>query len=668
MSGFAGIVIPEGSSSILQRLNRALEALAHRGPDDSASLLLRCHAGQISVAEEKLECADAELEFPTASPQAIDGATAEPSLIALGQRTLSTIHHSPPTGRLTSTPDGRIFILYDGEIYNYPELGKELEALGHTFLSHSDTEVLLAAFRQWGGECLRKLIGMFSFAVLDVAQRLLFLARDFFGAKPLYYSRRQGFAFASQIGALLELGDFERRVDPAHLYEYLVHGTTDFGAHTLLAGVQQVPPGHFLEISLDRPVTADPVCYWKIPLDQHSTLSFEQAAEHLRELFLKSVKLHLRGDARVGATLSGGIDSSSIAAAMRHALGRDTPLHTFTYVASLEHRKLDGSEEPWADMAGRAAGALRHKVQMSPDKISSEFEQMAYIQDAPFSSPVLFVHHQVLQAAQQAGFRAVLSGQGPDPLFAGGGLHITWRAASLVRQGRPVAALQLLRKASEQEGVSFIGRARQALAMALPPAMRARARHWLRRRATPNWVNAAWFQSRGVALDEASPQCGRDLLRAALYEDVIKSNLPAALRFEDRNSASLGMTSRLPFLTAEIAEFAFSLPEEFLVSPQGASKYVFRRAMRGLVPDAILDRRDRLGFPVPAAEWLLALRPWVGGLLPEASQIPALNFAQVSRIWEAGTSAKTTSPPSTFLIWRWVSLIVWARRFRVVFY
>jgi asparagine synthase (glutamine-hydrolysing) len=667
MSGIVGVINSEKGPSNFDGLRRALGALGHRGSDDSALLSFFDSGGSIRIWEEPNVFTDAILTFPNTSGRATDGRASEVTFAALGQRSSSTIDRSLPTSRMMRTPDCRMFVVYDGEIFNYVELRKELEALGHNFRSRSDTEVLLLAFQQWGAECLGKLIGMFSFAVLDLARRRMFLARDFFGIKPLYYSCRQGFAFASQVGALLETIDLKRRIHPEYLYEYLVRGTTDFGAETLFSDVCQMPPGHYLDISLDQPTEGKPVCYWRVPLDRYSELTFEKAAERLRELFVESLKLHLRGDIPVGATLSGGIDSSSIVAVMRYLQGETAAVHTFTFVASVGGQRLEWNEEPWAEMAGRAAGAVMHKVEMSPERIPEQLEQMVFLQDVPFSSPVLFAHHQLYQTAQEAGIGAILSGQGPDTLLAGGRFHVSSRAASLFRQGWPLAAVALLRNAVDIQGAPLVTSVRQAMGMALPPAIQVLARRWLGRPVTPAWVNTEWFKIRGVILDEPLPSYGQDLLRSALYEDMVKSSLPAALRFEDRNSAACSITTRLPFLTPAIAEYAFALPEKFLISDQGMTKAILRRAMRGLVPDAILDRRERVGFPVPALEWLMILHPWVDRILWEVSGIPAIKLDQVRREWRAFSSRGHGSPASTFLIWRWVFLIAWARRFQVVF-
>src|SRR5688572_20588772 len=177
-----------------------------------------------------------------------------------------------------STRNGRYWITFNGEIYNFVELRAELQTLGHTFRSHSDTEVLLAAYTEWGIHCLHRLVGMFAFAILDRQTRRLFLARDFFGIKPLYYTFwQEGFAFASEISPLLELPGITREVNAERVYDYLRSGVSDQGADTFFAHIKQLPAAHYMEVSLDHLHAARPVRYWDIDLGQKSEISFEEA-------------------------------------------------------------------------------------------------------------------------------------------------------------------------------------------------------------------------------------------------------------------------------------------------------------------------------------------------------------------------------------------------------
>src|SRR5262245_40312187 len=289
MCGIAGIVTQKPGARAACA-PAVLQCLRHRGPDDQG--WLRFAAGKVEIGREWTE--------PLREPE-----------VLLLHRRLSILDTTKSGWQPMGTPDGRYYVVYNGEIYNYKELRQELELAGHSFKSQSDTEVLLAAYAEWGKAALTRFIGMFAFALLDTERRTLLLARDFFGIKPLYYSSQDGaFVFGSEIKALLTFGLPGLEADPERLFLYLRYGITDSGSQTLFSRVQQLPVGHYLEISLDSGDSKGQ-CYWQ-PEDKELDISFDEAAERVRELFLRSVELHLRSDVAVGAALSGGIDSSAI--------------------------------------------------------------------------------------------------------------------------------------------------------------------------------------------------------------------------------------------------------------------------------------------------------------------------------------------------------------------
>ncbi len=321
----------------------------------------------------------------------------QPFDLALGFRRLSIIDLSETGHQPMPSSDGRYWIIFNGEIYNYVELRMELEALGHRFRSHSDTEVLLAAYAQWGPKALLRLVGMFACAILDTHERKLFLARDPFGIKPLYYVRSAGFfAFASEIKALLDIPGLRRTVNPERLYLYLRHGLTDHGSETMFAHIRQLPAAHYLEIPLQGGPSSLPQQYWSMDLSRHPTYSFDEAAEQLRELFVHNIRLHLRSDVAVGAALSGGIDSSSIVSAMRHVEGEKLELHTFTHVA--EDPSIN--EEHWAEMAGQAASAAIHKVKPTAEDLACDLERLIAMHDEPFGSTSIYAQYRVFGLAR----------------------------------------------------------------------------------------------------------------------------------------------------------------------------------------------------------------------------------------------------------------------------
>lgn len=562
-----------------------------------------------------------------------------------------------------STVDGRYHIVFNGEIYNYLELRAELADLGYTFRSHSDTEVLLTAYAHWGAQALTRLVGMFACGILDTQARTLCLARDYFGIKPLYYTYgRHGFAFASEIKALLELPGVGRGVHPQRLYDYLRFGVTDHGEDTLFADIRQLPAAHYLDIPLDCPRQGRLVRYWQVDLRQPLAISFEEAAGKLRDLFLESVKFHLRSDVPVGAALSGGIDSSALVMAMRHLHGHGLDLHTFSYIA-------DGAglnEEPWVDVISQASQTVVHKVRLEPQELLADLDGLIALQDEPFGSTSIYAQMRVFRLAQEAGVKVLLDGQGADELFGGYRPHLAARLASLLRQGRWGEASRFLNQAARWPGAGRLMLLSRALGVLACAGRHAIPGWLLARYLFPPWLNAAWFARRGVVAQPIWHAHEQDVLREHLAQALVHNSLPMLLRYEDRNSMAFSIESRTPFLTPALANFVFSLPEAYLIAPDGTSKAVFRRAMRGLVPDAILDRRDKIGFATPARQWLPTLLPWVEKVLQSevAHTMPALHLDVVRQQWQAIVAGRQSSD---FRVWRWLNLICWAQRFQVSF-
>jgi asparagine synthase (glutamine-hydrolysing) len=638
--GIAGIVSPTDANLIHNWLVPPLHSLQHRGPDDH---------GWLTIGPSGLQSGRGD-SAPTGDVQAL-----------LLHRRLSILDLSASGWQPMSTADGRFHLVFNGEIYNYIELREELCQAGYTFHSQSDTEVLLQALAHWGTAALTRLVGMFALALLDARERTLLLARDFFGIKPLYYVRSDtAFAFASEIKALLELPFVRREIDPQRLYEYLRLGRTDHAGGTLLADVRQVPAAHYILLSLDNPAQAEPVRYWDLDLTERLDLPFDEAARRLRELFVDSVRLHMRSDVPVGAALSGGIDSSSIVAAMR-ATNPRADIRTFSYIAD----DPAINEERWVDAAATAAGAAVHKVRATPDELVADLDRLVYAQDEPFGSTSIYAQYRVFGLARAQGIKVMLDGQGADEMLAGYRGYLGARLASLLRQGRLRQAIRFARLARHQPGIRGIVRVMlQSAKLLLPDVWQGWGHRIFGTDLMPNWMNAEWFRARGVRPPSNRSRFGRDLLREELQRTLCTTSLPMLLRYEDRNSMASSIESRVPFLTPALAQFILRLPEEYLLTNDGTTKHVFRQAMRGLVPDIILDRRDKIGFATPELRWLNELRPWVDRILASdrARSLPVLRLGTVEREWHAVRAGRR---PFDFRVWRWVNLIRWADRFDV---
>lgn len=642
MCGIAGLVLPPGEVADPSRVAAAARALAHRGPDDEGFLGWNDASGPA---------------------RARTSAVAEGTRVAFAHRRLAILDLSPAGWQPMSTADNRYHLVFNGEVYNYREIRSTLERLGHSFRSSGDTEVLLAALAEWGADALPRLVGMFALAFLDLPGRRVLLARDFFGIKPLYYLRLgRGWAFASEIRALRVLTGFVPRAHARRVHDYLRFGLTDHDGATMLEEVRQLEPAHWMGIPLDGGAGEGPRRFWNLERSGAGEISFAEAASRVRDLFLESVRLHLRSDVEVGSALSGGIDSSSIVSAVRHLEGEKLSLRAFTYAAG-----ADGLDESrWAAAAAGASGASITWVRPSPRDLAADLERIVDAQEEPFGSTSIYAQHRVFAAAAAAGIKVMLDGQGADELLGGYRPFLASRAASLARRGRWSEAVRFCVAASRRSGSGLI---RLLGGMGLHAAP-----EWLResvvRRVvfarTPGWLRLEWFRERQSPTDPFVAPVGDDVLRAHLARAVESTSLPMLLRWEDRNSMAFSIESRVPFLTPALGAFLLSLPEEYLIDRRGTPKAIFRAAMRGLVPDSILDRQDKIGFATPERSWLLAERRWVSSILESdaARRATPLRIEAVRKEWGDFLEGRRRFD---WRFWRWINFIRWSERFDVTF-
>lgn len=623
MCGIVGAFWRNRPISAERLLSDALDRLRLRGPDDRGAEIEPCAGGALAFGHARLSVID-----------------------------LSSGGHQP-----MRTADGRLTIIYNGEIYNYRELRAELEMLGHKFRSASDTEVLLAAWENWGEASLLRLDGMFAFAIYDRRTDRLTCARDRFGIKPFFYVAEEGaILFGSTQAALIALRGRAPEANWQRCYDYLVHGDYDSDDKSFVAGVDQLLPAHLIEFDLARCSVARQRKWWTPSIVERHDLSFGAATEAVRNTFLNSVRLQLRSDVPVGAALSGGIDSSAVVCAMR-AVEPDMDIDTFSYVA--EGTPLN--EEHWADMVNTHVGARAHKVTADAQDLLRDLDDMLLAQGEPFGSTSIYAQYRVFQLAREKGVTVTLDGQGADELLAGYSGYPGYRLLSLIERGGPLKAHRFAREWARWPGRSYRLAAMELGRVAMPDDLYAAARKRIGRDFRPDWLDVDALAERGVVFREHRPLRSRDAKGRRVVEQLSKSvqerGLPALLRHADRNSMRFSVESRVPFLTGQLAELLLSLPEEYLISSKGETKSVFREAMRGIVPAEILDRRDKIGFATPEQQWLTAIAPQLRTMLSaDVAQIPMLRSAPLLASFDAVIAGRQRF---SWQLWRWFNFARW---------
>lgn len=626
MCGILGFI--SADKNFKNRLAPALECIGHRGPDH----------------------------------QDCDFVAVNEHCVGLGHTRLSIIDLTDAASQPFYSHCGRYVLVYNGEIYNYLELKAELKELGCQFNTESDTEVLLYAWIYWQEKALTKLIGMFAFALLDRQNTELALVRDAFGIKPLFYSYTDNGAllFSSELPALLSLRGEKSQPDKQSAYDYLVHGDYDSTDATFVQGVKQVRPASYLKFDINSGKLSEPCIWWQPDLTKRSSLSFSEAKETLRDLFLQSVRLHLRSDVPLGAALSGGIDSSAVVCAIRH-LEPELPIHTFSYIAADETI----SEETWVDKINQHVGAIEHKVKATSKELAADIESMMMAQGEPFGGTSIYAQYRVFQLAKQAGIKVTLDGQGADELLAGYSGYPGERLLSLLEQGHFIKAHKFAKQWAKWPGRHYWLAWQYLGKIILPGFLYEFLRKVLGRDFSPKWLNIKKLQESGVILTEnrevlnaLKKENKGNRVREVLAQALQHRGLPSLLRHGDRNAMAFSIESRVPFLTIPLADFLLSLPEEYLISNEGTTKHVFREAMRGIVPDTHLDRKDKIGFATPESKWLLEMQNQITDWVESSPEIDFLNkdviMQELNLIVEEG---KPFSPQ----VWRWINYIRWWR-------
>jgi asparagine synthase (glutamine-hydrolysing) len=523
--------------------------------------------------------------------------------VGLGHRRLSIIDLSNAGHQPMHYLD-RYTITFNGEIYNYLEIKQDLVAAGYQFKSLSDTEVILAAYDKYGEACLSRFDGMFAFAIWDKKEQLLFMARDRFGEKPLFHAMHEGqFIFASEIKALWAAG-LPKKINERMLFNFYYFKSLfnpDDLSETFYANITQLKPAHSMLVSASGKVM-QLKCYWQIPENYEPiTISDEDAKDKFASLFKESVKRRLRSDVPVGSSLSGGLDSSVVVANINQIKEKSVIQKTFS--ARFPGFKKD--ESAYIDLLLKNVMAEGFSCTPNDESVANNIDKIIAHQDEPFNSLSITAQYEVMQLARNNGVIVLLDGQGADEYLCGYPGLIDSYLMDLKKHNPKQYKKELADFQSAQAENTINSIDRRVRRMRVKQFMGSKLidqllliQQKISNSADSKFINSLVSPGERIFYNR---KYMHENLHGMLHYATFKGGLQELLRYADRNSMAHSLEVRLPFLSHELVEFVFSLPDSFKFR-QGFTKYILRKGMEDILPPEICWRKDKIGYEVPATQ------------------------------------------------------------------
>lgn len=615
MCGISGIIHPDGTPVAEHQLKAMIRAMKHRGPNDE---------GWFSE----------------------DG-------VGLGFVRLSILDLSPAGHQPMFSSDERYVLIFNGEVYNYIELREELKARGHSFRSGTDSEVILAAYREWGEQMLHRFNGMWAFVIYDRRDKIVFAARDRFGVKPFFYCiDGQRILFGSDIRSITAVLDRKPTPDPETIFSFLAFNRTDQNDSTFLKEVKKLDHGHYFKMRIGPGATAEeqkfrPQKWYNIRKELKEPF---KNPEEYREMFSSAVGLRLRSDVPVGVCLSGGLDSSSIVSVLLKDYDKKD-LNTFSAVYGSGRR---GDESGFIDLY---RGQLQNMYFAQPDENSllADIDDLTRAQYEPVPSTSTYAQYRVMKLAKDHVI-VTLDGQGADEALAGYHYFFGFHFKNLLRSGR-IGALASEMGHYYNKHRSLYGI--KSLAFFLLPAfLRGQVRVMEK-----GYLDSDFFHAHNN---------GDNLIAGELYgspslQDALINHfeykLEHLLKWEDRNSMWFSLEARVPFLDYRLVERTLSLPDDMIIR-EGMTKHILREAMKGTLPEQIRMRRDKIGFETPEAEWFRTpvFQKYIKNLISSGPFISRgiMDVKKVQLLYNNHLERKANHSRE---IWKWIHLEKWYNQF-----
>jgi asparagine synthase (glutamine-hydrolysing) len=636
MCGIAGIILKQKVNfNLNQKIVAMTDALSHRGPDGEGFIL----AGDQTITPHfntlKQNYHRADLNYiPKTSLQDYD----QNSFLAFGHRRLSIIDLSETGHQPMCNANGKIWITFNGEIYNYLEIKSDLKKIGHSFISESDTEVVLAAYKEWGFNCVERFNGMWAFCIYDSEKQLCFASRDRLGVKPFYYINNNNLlAFSSEQKAFIKAELIAAKINNNALHNYLINGLLETNSTNFFEGINELMPGNNLVFNLKTQELKITTYY---NLTEHITLTNDRLSEKelidkIAYTFENSVKLRLRSDVEVGTCLSGGIDSSALAVTISEITKQ--PLYCFTSI----FKNQSINEEHFADSVANKIKAKHFKVEPTLEGFLEEIDSLIYSQDVPIWDTSTYAQYKVMELAKKNNIKVVLDGQGADELFGGYHHHFLAKWNNLFSQGHFMSGLNeiLASKKTISNPLQFFLKER------------IKQKKYFNKKHFDQFFKPEFLTSSEIK----NPSVYFNSVNEQLVEDIYQTRLKSFLKCEDRCGMWHSVESRTPFADdIELINLLFSFNGNKKIK-NGVSKYLLREVVKNKLPEEIYNRYDKKGFETPMQQWMQKLRPQL------LSEIKAANFDFVNQ-----NELEKTDPTNSFqnkLLFKLFVLSRWQKLF-----
>ena len=654
MCGIAGI-FSCNQNVRFEWIVKITNALKHRGPDDEGYLAVDTKTKDINP----LAGADSKVKYSR-----IEGFNKDVDMF-FGHRRLSILDPSLLGHQPMSNNDKTLWIIHNGEIYNYIELREELKSLGYNFHTNTDTEVILAAYEKWGESCLDRLNGMWAFVIYDKRKNMLFGARDRTGVKPLYYYLDSNFfAFASEIKSLIRIPIIKTGINPNAVFDYFVFNWQENEEEGFFKNIYELQPSHGFHYCLSTKAFKK----WKYYSLKYSESwqnfnknKLKGFTERIEELVFNAVSLRLRSDVPVSSCLRGGIDSSTVVCIVNKILEKGNVdqigERQRVFTACYDNDKAI-DESKWAGLVTESTKTSWYRTFPNSKDFLEDLEDLVYTQDIPFGSTSIYAQYRVMKLAKESNVKVLLDGQGADELFAGYQAYYRTFFAEILKNLKISAFVRELKSLDNSPlnmGFLFTSLIKLYSARFFPPPIK---RYLFKANNKEfNYLNTDFWNEHGERLELLKDKADTSL-NHMLHKHINRQSLKSLLRYEDRNSMRFSIEARTPFADdINLIEYVFQIPSVYKIH-NGWSKYLLRESISGLISEKIRLRKDKIGFATPEFRWLNEMK----NEFKEYITTDLKEFINTKKLlddWDLLINNQTKSGITN--IWRFINFAVWKK-------